>query len=42
VNKGFKYNDGIGDFFIKISVTNNYEINQETKENIKKLLNIIE
>jgi len=42
VNKGFKYNDGIGDFFIKISVTNNYEINQETKENIKKLLNIID
>jgi hypothetical protein len=38
MNKGYKTPNGIGNFFIKLSVEKKSELDQETKNKIKKLL----
>jgi molecular chaperone DnaJ len=41
VKKGFRTASGSGDFYIKLTITNNYELDEETKDKLKKLLKVV-
>jgi len=38
VKKGYRDNVGSGDFYVKVSITNNYELKDNIKESLKELL----
>ena len=38
LKKGYRSNDGSGDFYIKVAVTNEYELPEEVQQKLEELL----